>query len=185
MDIKSQKSRARLQAKQARAKAYDPAAGMELIRQFPATRFKGAVVAGFWPLRGEVDVKPLMYALHDMGHSLALPCTPRVGNPLVMRAWTPGDDLRVGSFDTREPYPDQPLIRPDVVLMPLLAFTASGKRLGYGGGFYDRTLAALRENGDVFTCGVAFARQEAATLPTDEYDQPLDAIVTERYFKEF
>lgn len=184
MDIKSQKSRARLQAKQVRRSVFDPAAGPELIRHFPAKRFKGAVVAGFWPLKGEIDIKPLMLALHDVGHQLVLPCTPRVGHPLIMRAWSPEDKLKIGSFDTREPFWDQPEIRPNVVLMPLLAFTKTGERLGYGGGFYDRTLAALRSSGDVFTCGVAFAGQEAAFLPTDEYDQRLDAIVTEKYFKD-
>lgn len=185
MDIKSQKTRARLQAKQAREAAFDSAAGIELIRNFPAGRFKGATIAGFWPLKGEINVIPLLSALYDLGHKLALPCTPRVGNPLIMRAWSPGDKLKVGSFDTREPFSNKPEMRPHIVLMPLLAFTDRGERLGYGGGFYDRTLATLRASGDVFTCGVAFAGQKAASLPTDQYDQRLDAILTESYFKEF
>ena len=189
MDIKSQKARARLQARQARRTAFHRSAGPELLRYFPAERFKGAVIAGFWPLKGEIDVRPLLYALHDMGHQLALPCTPRVGKPLVMRAWSPEDELKIGSFDTREPFSTRAEIRPDVVLMPLLAFTKTGERLGYGGGFYDRTLEGLRSSkstsGDVFTCGVAFAGQEAAFLPTNEHDQRLDAILTENYFKDF
>lgn len=185
MNITTQKSRARLQAKKRRQEVFDPAAGVELIRHFPAERFRGAVISGFWPLKNEIDVKPILWALSDAGHALALPCTPRVGNPLIMRAWSPSDTLKIGSFDTREPFPEQPEIRPDILLMPLLAFTQTGERLGYGGGFYDRTIAALKDQGDIFTCGVAFAGQEAAFLPTDQYDQKLDAILTENGFKEF
>ena len=185
MDIKSQKARARLQAKAKRAEAQDPAAAYELIQHFPAPQFRKAVVSGFWPIGDELDIRPLLGALHDMGHRLALPCTPRVGLPLVLREWSPTDTLIKGSFNTREPAKSQPEIRPDVVLLPLLAFTASGMRLGYGGGFYDRTLAKLKSEGDVFACGVAYAAQEAAHLPTDEYDSPLDAILTEKEFRVF
>ncbi len=185
MNIKSQKVRARLQAKQVRQAVHKSSAGPELIQHFPAARFRGAVVAGFWPMPGEIDVLPLMMALRDLGHDLALPCTPRLGHPLIMRAWTPCDKLKHGPFGTREPYANVPEIRPDIVLMPLLAFTPSGERLGYGGGYYDRTLASLRASGEVFTCGVAFAGQEAASLPIDKYDQPMDAVLTEHYFREF
>ncbi|MGJ8564434.1 MAG: 5-formyltetrahydrofolate cyclo-ligase [Alphaproteobacteria bacterium] len=185
MSLTAQKARARLQAKQKRQAVFDPAAGAELIRRFPAAQFRGATIAGFWPLRGEIDIRPLLFALSDMGHPLALPCTPRVGRPLIMRSWKPDDALKIGSFDTREPYPEQPEVRPDIMLIPLLAFTAHGERLGYGGGFYDRTLADLRKEGNVYTCGVAFAGQEASFLPVDQHDQKLDAILTEKEFREF
>lgn len=185
MDIKSQKTRARLQAKALRAEVQDPAAPLELIRHFPAEQFRNATISGFWPLGDEIDVRPLLQALYETGHQLALPCTPRVGLPLVMRAWSPDDELKRGSFNTREPFETQPEIRPNVVLLPLLAFTASGMRLGYGGGFYDRTLAKLKSGGEVFACGVAYSAQEAAHLPTDKYDSPLDAILTEKEFRMF
>ncbi len=185
MNIKSQKVRARLQAKQARLAAQDLMAGPELIRHFPAARFKGDVIAGFWPLRDEIDTKPLLFALHNMGHEIALPCTARVCHPLMMRAWHPGDKLKTGPFHTREPFPHQPEIRPSVLLVPLLAFTKNGDRLGYGGGFYDRTISCLREKGNIFTCGVAFAGQEAASLPVGPFDQELDAVLTDKYFKDF
>lgn len=185
MNITAQKSRARLQAKQQRQAVYDPSAGPELIRNFPVQRFRGALIAGFWPLPGEIDIKPLLAALTDMGHTLALPCTPRPGHPLTFRQWSPADKLKAGPYGTREPQPEKPEARPDVILMPLLAFTKTGERLGYGGGFYDRTLAALRAEGNLYTCGVAFAGQEAAFLPTDHYDQKLDAVLTEKDFKEF
>ncbi len=190
MDIKSQKSRARLQAKQARAAAHGPAAGAELIRHFPASRFRGAVIGGFWPLPGEIDLRPLMQALRGAGFELSLPCTVRKGHPLVFRKWAEGDELRLRQYGLREPYQNQPQAYPTLVLVPLLAFTKHGERLGYGGGYYDRSLAALKESKfkigqDVFACGVAYAGQEAASLPTDEFDHQLDGMLTEQYFKDF
>lgn len=185
MDIKSQKARARLQAKAKRREAINPGASIELIRNFPALRFRGTVISGFWPIGDEIDVRPLLDALQSMGHTLALPCTPRVGHPLILRRWASTDRLKKGAFNTREPLSSAPEIRPDVVLLPLLAFTASGMRLGYGGGFYDRTLAKLKSEGDVFACGIAYAAQEAAHLPTDAYDHPLDGMLTEKEFRVF
>ena len=185
MDVTTAKTRARLQAKGQRQKTYRGDAGPELIRQFPADRFRGKVIAGFWPLPGEIDIKPLLLALYDAGHSMCLPCTPRKGRPLVFREWEPGDAMRVGPYGTREPHRDTPEVRPDFVFLPLLAFTQSGERLGYGGGFYDRTLADLRAGGDIFACGAAFTGQQAASLPVDTYDQPLDGILTPNGFKDF
>ena len=184
MNLKNEKTRARLQAKSVRARIHAPQAGVELIQHFPAARFRGQKIAGFWPLPGEVDILPLLFALHDMGEALCLPCTPRAGKPLTFRAWTPNDSLKAGPYGTQEPKPEQPVVHPDIVLMPLLAFTASGDRLGYGGGFYDRSLASLREGGDVFACGVAFAGQKAISLPVGEFDIKLDGILTEQCFRE-
>ena len=185
MNLKNEKTRARLQAKSIRAQIHNPSAGIELIRHFPAARYKCAILSGFWPLSGEIDILPLLSALHDMGSKLVLPCTPRVGKPLVFRAWEPGDNMKSGPYGTQEPKTDRPIMYPDVLLMPLLAFTASGERLGYGGGFYDRSLARLKPSGHVFACGVAYAAQEAASLPTGKYDMKLDGILTEKYFREF
>jgi len=185
MDIKTEKTRARLQAKARRAEAHDPGKAFELIRHFPAPAFRGRVIGGYWPLPGEIDIRPLLSACHDAGHILALPCTPRKGHPLTFRAWAPGDGLKSGPYNTREPFPECEEIFPDLVLMPLLAFTPIGERLGYGGGFYDRTLARLRERADVFACGVAYAAQEAAILPTNQYDYRLDGILTETEYKAF
>ena len=185
MDIKTQKTRARLQAKQRRAEAHTPLGAIQLMEHIPAPIFKGRIIGGYWPLTGELDIRPLMNACHAQGHALALPCTPRKGKPLTFRAWTPSDDLKAGPFGTREPYPKQVEVTPNLVLVPLLAFTQHGERLGYGGGFYDRTLAKLRETTEVFACGIAYAAQEAASLPVDEFDYPLDGILTDRYFKRF
>jgi len=185
MNVKLKKSRARLQAKQARAAVHDASIGFELLAHFPAARFRGSVIGGFWPLAEEMDVRPLLNACHAQGHKLALPCTPRKGYPLTFRRWKPAHILKAGPYNTREPYPEQPELFPSLVLVPLLAFTGQGDRLGYGGGFYDRTLSALKAIQDVFACGVAYAAQEAVSLPTDAFDHRLDGILTESYFKDF
>ncbi len=185
MNIKLQKTRARLQAKQERVKAHHPEGEIALLNHFPALKFKGATIGGYWPLSGELDIRLLLGACHQAGHGLALPTTPRKGYPLTFRRWKPTHRLKAGPYNTREPFPEQPEMFPSVILVPLLAFTQHGERLGYGGGFYDRTLAALKAKQDVFACGVAYAAQEAATLPTDEHDQRLDGILTENYFKVF
>lgn len=180
-----QKTRARLQAKQRRAKADNALGAIQLLEHVPALIFKGAVIGGYWPLSGELDIRPLLQACHAQGHKLALPCTPRKGYPLTFRAWAPSDDLKAGPYGTREPFPEHEEVMPNLILVPLLAFTKHGERLGYGGGFYDRTLAKLKGLQEVFACGVAYAAQEAASLPMDAYDQYLDGILTDQYFKAF
>ncbi len=185
MDLAQQKDQARQAAKTKRRGLQNPAAAIEVIGHFPVTRFKGAVIGGFWPLPGELDIRPILSALQEQGHKLALPCTPPMGQPLTFRHWKPTHQLKSGPYDTKEPFPEQPEIWPNLVLVPLLAFTPDGYRLGYGGGFYDRTLAGLRERGEIFACGVAYAGQEVSSVPTDQYDQRLDGILTEAYFKDF
>ena len=180
-----EKTRARLQAKSIRAAAHNAAAGVELIKHWPAQRFRGRSVAGFWPIKDEIDPRPLMTAIHESGSALFLPAIKRAAHPLIMRSYAPGDALVSGAYNTKEPTRSQVQGYPDVVLVPLLAFTPSGDRLGYGGGYYDRTLQALSQRGSVFACGVAYAAQEAPILPTGPYDRPLDAILTERGFTEF
>jgi len=174
-----------LQAKQRRAAADKPLGAVQLLEHVPAPIFKGRLIGGYWPLSGELDIRPLLQACHSQGHKLALPCTPRKGHPLIFRRWTPDDTLKAGPYGTREPYPEKEEVLPNLVLVPLLAFTAHGERLGYGGGFYDRTLVKLKDVGEVFACGMAYAAQEAATLPTDKFDQRLDGILTDQYFKAF
>jgi 5-formyltetrahydrofolate cyclo-ligase len=134
----------------------------------------GAIVAGFWPLDGEIDIRPLLHALHDRGHAIALPVTGKRGEALIFRLWAPGTPLLAGRFGTR--HPDGEAVVPDVLLIPLLAFDTAGNRLGYGGGFYDRTIAALP---DATRIGCAFAAQELDSVPIGPYDQRLHAIATE------
>ncbi len=137
------------------------------------------VVSGYWPMRDEIDVVPLLNRLSQQGISCALPIVMGKGLPLVFRLWRPGDPLAAGPFGTSEPLADAPEMVPTLVMAALLAFDQSGGRLGYGGGFYDRSLAGLRRSGAVQAVGVAFDTQEVDEAPKAEYDQRLDWVVTE------
>ena len=140
----------------------------------------GAAIAGYWPIDSEMDVQPLLRGLAARGHPIALPVVAGRGRPLIFRAWREGDEMADGAFGIREPLPAAAEIEPGVLLVPLLAFDRAGFRLGYGGGFYDRSLADLREKAPVLAVGIAWAGQETAAVPRDSHDQPLDWIVTER-----
>lgn len=139
----------------------------------------GVTVAGYVPTNAEVDVRPLMQALAERGHPLALPTVMAEGAPLTFRAWQPDQPLTPGFRQIPEPSPNAELVTPDVVLVPLLAYDSVGHRLGYGGGYYDRTLAKLREDGDVFAIGIAFSAQAVDSLPGTQHDQKLNAVLTE------
>lgn len=145
----------------------------------------GAVVSAFWSLPGEIDTRPLMEALTRRGHRLVLPVMLGPRRPLIFRAWAPGDSLVPAGFGTREPSADKQERVPDVLVVPLLAFDRMGYRLGYGGGFYDRTLAELRQRGPRLAIGIAYAGQEVPEVPHGARDQRLDWIVTEREAIEF
>ena len=137
-----------------------------------------AAVGGYWPVGTELDVRPLLTRLHELGHVCALPVVHR-GQPLVFHRWQPDDKLVRGVFNLQVPDHHTPTVVPDVLIMPLLAFDARGMRIGYGGGFYDRTIPAIRSRKPLLTIGVAYAAQEVSRVPTDQYDQRLDWIVTE------
>lgn len=139
----------------------------------------GVAVSGFWPMGEEIDIRPLMIELHDGGALCCLPATGPRGLPLTFRRWRPGDALVSGTFGTREPAQEAETLKPEILIVPLLAFDRDGWRLGYGGGYYDRTLAALRASGRTTAVGVAFAAQEIASVPHGPRDEPLDWIVTE------
>ncbi|WP_114394355.1 5-formyltetrahydrofolate cyclo-ligase [Oleisolibacter albus] len=142
------------------------------------------IVAGYWPKGDELDVRPLLRALGARGLRTALPVVAGRGWPLLFRLWRDGHPLVPGAFGVMEPMAEAPVVQPDLVLVPLLAFDRQGWRLGYGAGFYDRTLDALRQEGrpgrGVVAVGIGYAAQEVASVPRDAYDQPLDWIVTER-----
>ena len=137
-------------------------------------------MAGYWPLRDEMDPRPVLSALAARGQRLCLPVVVEAGAALAFRAWQPDAPLEPAAFGTRVPGPDCPAVAPDILLVPLLAFDRRGRRLGYGGGFYDRTLAALRGRRAIVAVGLAFAAQEAAEVPVEAGDEALDRIVTER-----
>jgi 5-formyltetrahydrofolate cyclo-ligase len=133
-----------------------------------------AKIAGVWPLPGEIDLRPLWHALHDRGHAVLLPQTPPRGQKLLFRHWHPGCRMLRERFGTERP--DGALATPDIIFVPLLAFDRHGHRLGYGGGYYDRTLAAYPS---IPAIGFGFAAQELTKLPAGPHDRPLRAIFTE------
>lgn len=178
-------TRAEAGARRDAAFAADPEAGAELARRVigaaPALGLAaGVAVSVYWPMRNEMDVRPLLAALADLGCAIALPVVMGKGQPLIFRRWRPGTALQPGAFGLSEPGPDQPEATPSVVFAPLLAFDRRGNRIGWGAGFYDRTLAGLRARGPVTAVGVAYAAQEQDAVPAGPHDQPLDWIATER-----
>lgn len=171
--------RERLEAVRKHASATAPGAAETLARAYTVTSVP-RVVAGTFPMRSELDPRPLMRRLEALGASLALPRTPRRGQPLTFHRWDSETRLVTSRFGVTEPSEETPLVTPDLVLVPLLAFDRTGARLGYGGGYYDVTLAALRSAGPAFALGLAFAAQELESVPNEPHDVRLDAVLTER-----
>ena len=139
-----------------------------------------AIVSGFWPIKDEIDIRPLMAHLHGEGCRLALPVVQGRGQRLSFRAWQPGAPLESGVFGTLQPSAGSETLEPDVLLVPLLACDAEGWRLGYGGGFYDRTLEDLRRRRKVTAIGVGFDLQLVPDVPHGADDQRLDWLLTDR-----
>ena len=139
-----------------------------------------AVVSGFWPIKEEIDIRPLMGELFAAGCRLALPVVQGRGKPLLFRAWRPGDPLEAGVFGTLQPSAAQEAVEPDALMVPLLACDQDGWRLGYGGGFYDRTLAGLRGRRLVRAIGVGFNNQVVPEVPHGPDDQRLDWLLTDK-----
>ena len=140
---------------------------------------RGAVVSGYWPMAEEFDDRLLLAHFAENGHPCALPVVVAKDAPLLFRRWQPGDMLITGAGGIEEPSAEATPLDPMVLLVPLLAFDAEGNRLGYGGGYYDRSMAKLRAFGPVLAVGVAFAGQAMAEVPHGPGDQRLDWIVTE------
>jgi len=149
-------------------------------RSFPLPLAQNATVSGFMPIGSEVNPIPLMRNLAALGVQLALPALGGRGKPLTMRAFAFGQRLVPGTWGIREPMPEAPEVFPDVLLVPLLAFDRIGHRIGYGAGYYDLTIAALRARKSISACGVAFGIQEIANVPTTPRDARLDLVLTER-----
>ncbi|HEV7370926.1 5-formyltetrahydrofolate cyclo-ligase [Arenibaculum sp.] len=184
-DVPAEKRAARAEARRRRdlAAADAPGAARSVMERVlsgvpvPA----GAVVSGYWPIGSELDVLPLLRHFCDAGHVCALPVGEGRGRPLRFRAWRPGTAMVEAEYGIMVPAPEEPWVTPSVLLVPLLAFDRAGYRLGYGAGYYDRTLAALRAAHPVLAVGVAMAAQEMDAVPRDRYDQKLDWIVTDRF----
>jgi 5-formyltetrahydrofolate cyclo-ligase len=141
---------------------------------------RGKMIAGYWPLGTELDCQPALVALKAAGADVALPVVAGQGQVLIFRNWVPGDNLEQGPFGTMHPAVRAPIVTPDILLLPLMAFDGTGHRLGYGAGYYDRTVAALRRHGDVVTVGIAYDEQQIDALPVDGHDQRMDAVMTDQ-----
>lgn len=135
------------------------------------------VIAGYWRIRDELDCQPILIRLMDSGQKVLLPVVQGDEQPLDLRVWEADAPLYEAGFGTLAPSDLAPRAAPDVVLMPLLGFDNQGTRLGYGGGYYDRTLAVLPKK--PMLIGLAFAAQELSFVPREDHDVPLDAVVTE------
>jgi 5-formyltetrahydrofolate cyclo-ligase len=139
-----------------------------------------AVVSGFWPIRSEINPLPLLRRFAVAGARLALPTIVERGQPLRFRGFAFGEELAHGQWGIREPKPDAPELDPDVLLVPLAAFDRRGHRIGYGAGYYDLTLKALRAVKSITAIGLAFALQELDAIPALPHDARLDLVLTER-----
>lgn len=178
-----EKKQLRKQASHARKLAYEalPDAAHQIGRYHDVltAHYAPKIIAAYWPIRTEIDPIPLLENLCQTGAISCLPVTPEEGNPLVFHRWQIGSPLADGPYQTKEPFGDTPPLIPDLILAPLLAFDSACWRLGYGGGFYDRTLAALADAHHlVHVVGVAFDESEVAHVPTGPYDKVLSAIIT-------
>lgn len=140
-------------------------------------------LAGYLPIRSEADPRPAM-AAHAQRSQVGVPVVLGPGQALEFRCWEEGAFLEEGAFGVMVPS-DAKVMRPEVVIVPMVAFDARGYRLGYGGGFYDRTLQTLRAGPGVIAIGLAFSAQEVSGLTVEATDQRLDAVVTEAGLRRF
>lgn len=161
-------------ARQAAAAAIARALDEVLAVHLPDPR--GRVIAGYWPIRSEPDLRPWLARLHERGAIPALPEVVRPASPLVFRPWHPGAAMRRGHWNIPVPASAE-TVAPEVVLAPLVGWDGAGYRLGYGGGYFDRTLAALLPR--PFTIGIGFQSARLATIYPQPHDIALDAVVTE------
>lgn len=190
LSIDEQKAILRNDAK-ARRKAAVAVAGSNAKDQFTRNMFSlakdlnvdgSSVIAGYLAMADELDVVPAMLGLSESDDALCcMPVVLKKNTPLVFRQWDQLTEMESGGFGTQHPIPSTVELTPTLVLVPLLAFDTTGYRLGWGGGFYDRTLQLLKNSGNnVVAVGCAYAGQEMDAVVRDDYDQPVDWIVTER-----
>lgn len=152
-----------------------------LLAELPRFQLRaGAVIAGYWPVGTELDVRPLLARLGERGFTLALPAIVGGSDVLAFRRWQPTDALECAAYETRQPPASADALIPDLLLVPLLAVDGRGRRLGHGQGWYDRTLAALRAHGRPTAIGACYGLQVMEEVPADAHDQRVDWILSER-----
>lgn len=184
MELAEIKDAARIAAFQRRKSAFEAApVGQSAHLSEVLAGYRGVPLAGFMPIRTEINPIPAMSEAAAYG-PVGVPVIQGNGLPLEFSRWEPGCVLREGPFGAKVPEVDD-FIEPEILIVPLVAFDAKGGRLGYGGGFYDRTLERLRGRRATLAIGFAFDAQEAEDLPLEPTDQPLDMIVTESGVRDF
>jgi 5-formyltetrahydrofolate cyclo-ligase len=145
-----------------------------------ARLWRPRAVSAFHTLRDEPDTLQLLSALAAEGFATALPVVVGRESPLTFRLWRPGDPTRLGAMSIAEPLEAAPAVDPDLLFVPLACFDRRGHRIGYGAGYYDRTLAGLRAIKPIHAVGVAYGVCEVVAVPYEAHDQSLDAIVTDQ-----
>ena len=175
-DIPKAAARKAAFARRKASHAQDNGASAGLLSEVLAG-YRNVPLAGYLPIRTEIDPLPSMAEASAHG-PVAVPVIQGNGHPLLFSRWTPDVPLRDGPFGVQVPQVDD-FLTPQILIVPLVAFDATGGRLGYGGGFYDRTLEHLRASGSVLAIGFAYDSQETAHLPLEATDQPLDMLVTQ------
>lgn len=184
MDLTEQKAAARKAAFARRKDAFDSAGpGQSAHLSEVLAGYRGVPLAGYMPIRTEIS--PLVAMAEASAHGpVGVPVIQGEATPLEFSRWEPDGALRDGPFGAKVPVEDN-YFDPEIVIVPLVAFDTKGGRLGYGGGFYDRTLERLRSRRATLAIGFAFDAQEADHLPLEDTDQPLDMMITETRIIEF
>ena len=184
MSLDREKSELRETAQAVRRRSAEKAGPLAAVRlsDHLVARFgslAGYAVSGYLAIGTEIDVAPALSRLEQAGLYATLPVVTERGQSLTFRRWTADTQLEPGPLRTLHPVAESPGMVPDLLIIPMLAFDADGYRIGWGGGFYDRTLVKLRAKKDVIAIGAAFAEQQVDKIPRDHHDARLDWIVTE------
>lgn len=176
-DLESEKADARMLMRAERAQVEPGDAPLRIIENFPIELATLSPVAGYWPVGGEIDPRPLMAALAKAGRTVALPRMETRAGPARFLAWRGGEALTADAFGVPAPPPTGADLSPRLLLVPLLAFDRAGRRLGQGGGHYDRIISLYRAHGCV-AVGLAYAEQEMERVPAGAHDAFLDWVIT-------
>jgi 5-formyltetrahydrofolate cyclo-ligase len=178
-ELDALKADARRDMRALRAEAADARAGLGLIEMFPLELARLSPVAGYWPVGGEIDSRPLLAALAKAGRQIALPRMPARDALAQFLVWRAGDALKADAYGVPSPPANSPPLKPRLILTPLIAFDRAGRRLGQGGRHYDPILSVYRAEGAI-AVGLSYSAQEMPLVPTGPHDAPLDWVITER-----
>ena len=179
MESKDRARRIALDRRRASKSAAANATANDHLFDFIKEKPSETIVSGYMAIRTEIDPLPALTRLSAAGFRLCMPVIQGRGLPLLFREWTPDSQMIEGDFGALIPRGGDYLV-PNLLIVPLLAFDDNGQRMGYGGGFYDRSLELIRSKGPITAAGFAFEGQRSDPLPCEPTDQPLDLVVTEK-----